>query len=310
VQQNNIQISPDAPTLQLVPIGAPVARLRGVSKRFGDVEALADFNLQLHAGEALALFGTAGAGKSTAINILLGQRIPDQGEAQLFSSDPWFPQTRQAIGVVLQDTEFPTALRVCEVVDLIRAHYPKPRPTIDLLRQWGLQGQEQRQIRWLSTAQRRKLALALAFVGNPKVVFLDEPTRGLDLESREEAWQVIRFYHQQGGTVLFATRSLEEVEALATNVILLDRGQSVAEADAATIKAHVGLKRIHFKGQALPKTPGPVRVIQEHDGYSVYTSDADEYVRCLVRQGIAFEQLEISPIDLEEALLIVSGRTS
>jgi ABC-2 type transport system ATP-binding protein len=307
MQRNGVQTGPDAPTLQLVPAGAPLARLRDVSKRFGQIEALKDFNLQLCSGEVLALLGPEGAGKTTVFRILLGQCYPDKGEAQLLGSDPAFPESRQAIGVTLQEIDFPATLRVSEVIDLVGAHYLAPLPSAHLLKQFGLQGLEHRQIGHLSGGQQRRLAVALAFVGDPRVVFLDEPTAGLDAESRHEIWRAVQAYAQQNGTVLLATQSLEETEALATRVVLIDHGQTITEDNVAAIKARVGLKQVRFKGQALPNLPSIVRARQEYGRYSVYTSDADDLVRSLVRQGVAFESLEVVPVSLQEALRVISG---
>ncbi len=307
MQSNAVQTGPDAPTLQLLPVGEPLARLHDVSRHFGKIEALRDFNLQLCAGEALALLGPGGAGKSTALSILLGQRYPDKGEAQLLGSDPSFPESRQAVGVALQETDFPATLRVSEVIDLVRAHYLAPLPSVNLLRQFGLQGLERHRTGKLSTGQKRRLAVALAFAGDPRIVVLDEPTAGVDTEARHEIWRGVQAYIQQNGTLLFATESIEETEALATRVMLIDHGQPITEGSVAAIKARVGLKQVRFEGQVLPNHPSIVRATQEHGLYSVYTLDADDLVRSLVRQGIAFERLEVLPVSLQEALRIVLG---
>jgi ABC-2 type transport system ATP-binding protein len=196
---------------------------------------------------------------------------------------------------------------VQEVVELVRAHYPHPLATAEVLARFGLQEGQRRQTGGLSGGQRRRLAVALAFVGNPKAVFLDEPTTGLDVAARRELWQAVRAYVAAGGTVLLTTHYLEEAEALATRVVVLNRGQVVATGSVEEIQAQVGLSRVRFHAAELPPLPGVVR--QEHDNgwYTLYTRDADEVVRHLVGQQVAFTRLEVQPLSLEEAFLALTG---
>jgi ABC-2 type transport system ATP-binding protein len=205
------------------------AALNGVSKRFGDMLALDRIDLELRSGEALALLGPNGAGKTTALSIMLGLRSPDHGRAELFGADPRRPEARASIGVTPQEISFPPTLRVDEIVDLVRAHFADPLPTHDLLARFGLEQVRRRQAGGLSGGERRRLAVALAFAGSPRAVFLDEPTTGLDVESRRTVWAELETYADAGGTVLLTTHYIEEAEALATRVVLLAKGRVVAE---------------------------------------------------------------------------------
>jgi len=289
--------------------GIPVAELDNVSKRFGRIRALDGVTLTLHAGEVLFLLGPNGAGKTTAINILIGLRQPDRGRARLFGLDPRLPRARRELGVMLQEVAFPPTLRVGEIVDLVRGHYPHPLPRREVLGLVGLSEVEMRQAGGLSSGQRRRLAVALAFAGAPRAVVLDEPTVGLDVESRRQVWEMIRRYAAEGGAVFLTSHFLHEAEALATRVAVIDRGHIIAHSTVEGIKARVGLKRVRLRADALPVLPGVARLDRSGDTYTIYTADADQVVRMLVTEGVAFRDLEVHPTDLEEAFLAITGGT-
>jgi ABC-2 type transport system ATP-binding protein len=211
------------------------AALRAVTKRFGETLALDRIDLAVDAGEVVALLGPNGAGKTTALSILLGLRRPDEGNAEIFGTDPRRPPARVAIGVTPQEAGFPPTLRVREIVDLVRAHFPFPAPTDELLERFDLIGIARRQAGGLSGGERRRLAVALAFAGEPAAIFLDEPTAGLDVESRRSVWKEIDQYSLDGGTVLLTTHYLEEAERLAEKIVLLARGRVVAEGTSVAL---------------------------------------------------------------------------
>jgi ABC-2 type transport system ATP-binding protein len=213
------------------------AALRSVSKRFGKTVALDRLDLAVEEGEVLALLGPNGAGKSTALSILLGLRRPDSGRAELFGRDPQTLTARAAIGVTPQESGFPQTLRVGEIADLVRAHFPRPAGRDDLLRRFGLLEVERRQAGGLSGGSRRRLAVALAFAGQPRAVFLDEPTTGLDVEARLSVWAELETYAAGGGTILLTTHHLEEAERLASRIVLIAAGSVVAEGTAEQLAA-------------------------------------------------------------------------
>jgi ABC-2 type transport system ATP-binding protein len=223
------------------------AALRGVSKRFGETVALDRVNLGIEAGEVVALLGPNGAGKSTALSILLGLRRPDEGRAEVFGVDPRRPSARIAVGVAPQESGFPPTLRVREIVDLVRAHFPSPAATDELLGRFDLAAIARRQAGGLSGGERRRLSVALAFAGEPAAIFLDEPTAGLDVESRRAVWTEIDQYSADGGTVLLTTHYLEEAERLAPKIVLLAHGRVVAE---GTVDALAGQTRAQGLEQA------------------------------------------------------------
>jgi ABC-2 type transport system ATP-binding protein len=231
------------------------AALRRVTKRFGETTALDTVDLEIAAGEVVALLGPNGAGKTTALSILLGLRRPDSGRAELFGRDPRQPSARAAIGVTPQDGGFPLTLRVGEVVDLVRAHFPRPASRQELLERFGLQGIARRQTGGLSGGERRRLSVALAFAGRPQAVFLDEPTTGLDVEARRAAWREIGLFAGEGGTVLLTTHYLEEAEALASRIVLIARGRIVAEGTSVELSAQASAAGLEEAFLALTEAP-------------------------------------------------------
>jgi ABC-2 type transport system ATP-binding protein len=211
--------------------------LSGVTKSFPAVRALDGLDLVVDEGETLALLGPNGAGKTTAIRVLLGLRRPDAGSARLFGRDPRQLDARRCVGCTPQETTFPLTLRVRELVDLIRAHYPAPLAYGELGERFDLEGLERRQVGGLSGGERRRLGCALAYAGNPKLVVLDEPSAGLDVESRLHLWEAIK---EHGRTTLLTTHYLEEAATLATRVAIIRAGRVVADGSVEELEARSG----------------------------------------------------------------------
>ncbi len=213
------------------------ALLHRVSKRYRGTLALDRVDLEVQAGEVVALLGPNGAGKTTALSVLLGLRSPDSGHAELFGRDPRQPGSRAAVGVSPQESGFPPTLRVVEILDLVRAHFGDPADRAGLLDRFGLRWIARRQAGGLSSGERRRLSVALAFAGRPRAVVLDEPTAGLDVEARRAVWREVERHAAEGGTALLTTHHLEEAEALAGRIVLLAQGRVVAEGAPAALKA-------------------------------------------------------------------------
>lgn len=280
------------------------ARLEGASKSFGEIRALDNVSYEVSRGEIVAVLGPNGAGKTTSLSLLLGLRRPDRGVATLFGRDPRIPTTRCRLGTTPQEMAFPATLRVGEIVDLVRAHYPKPRSAASLLGHFGLSELARRQTGGLSGGERRRLAVALAFVGNPELVVLDEPTTGLDLEARTAVWEAIREFVSSDGAVLLTTHYLEEAEALATTVVVIDRGRVAARGSVDEIRARAGAGRISFRREPLP--PDLVAEVSENGGRVViHASEPENVLRRLVYAGARLEDLEVRPLPLEEALRLL-----
>ncbi|MEV6691015.1 ABC transporter ATP-binding protein [Micromonospora sp. NPDC051196] len=284
-----------------------LARAERVSRRYGDVLALDQVDLEVRAGELVGLLGPNGAGKSTLISLLVGLRKPTSGRVELNGGDPRDPASRRQIGVTPQETGLPGTLRVGEVVDFVSAHYPDPVPRGELLDRFGLAELTRRQCGGLSGGQKRRLAVALAFVGRPRLVVLDEPTTGLDVEARHTLWEAIRTFHADGGTVLLSSHYLEEVEALARRVVVIGQGRVLADDTVDAVRAVVGVRRVSLTADPLPPLPGVVRTEHVDGRTHLLTADADQLVRDLVTSGVEFRDLEVRPTSLEEAFLAITA---
>jgi len=284
-----------------------VCRLHEVTKAYGATTALHGVSLELGAGEVLALLGPNGAGKTTALSLLVGLRRPDSGTARLFGEDPRRPSARRHVGVTPQELDFPGTLRVVELLDLVRAHYPQPAGTLDLLRRFGLEAIARRQAGGLSGGERRRLAVALAFAGRPRALFLDEPTAGLDVAARRRVWEEVRAFAASGGAVLLTTHDLAEAEQLASCVCVIHRGRILVDGTLAEVRAVAGLTRIRIRAGALPSVPGIARH-ERHDGqHTLFARHADEVIRALVLGGVTLDGLEVLPAGLEEAFVAMTG---
>ncbi len=284
-----------------------VARATNVTKRYDVTEAVRGVSLRLFNGELLGLLGPNGAGKTTLLGLLLGLRRPDAGTVRLFGLDPRSMVARASVGVTGQETGFPPTLRVSEVVDLVRAHFPNPVARDELLVRFDLAGIARQQAGGLSGGQRRRLAVALAFVGRPRALFLDEPTTGLDVESRQAVWREIREHVASGGAVLLTSHYLDEVEALATRVAVMRCGEVVAEGSVSEIRLRAGLTRVRVEAAALPALRGVERIRREGGSFLIYTADADGLVNQLVSSGTPFSGLEVVSASLEDAFLGLTG---
>jgi len=288
----------------------PLARTERATRHYGQNKALDGVTLAVHRGEMVELLGPNGAGKTTLINLLVGLRRPTSGVVELFGGDPRHPASRRRIGVTPQESSFPPTLRVGECVDYVSGYYDNPVDRTELLGRFGLDGLAKRQTGGLSGGQRRRLAVALAFVGRPELVFLDEPTTGLDVEARHALWDGIRAFHAAGGTVLLTSHYLEEVEALAERVVVLGNGRVLADDTTAAVRGLVGVRRVSVTVDRLPQLSGVTRVETVDGRTHILTPDSDRLVRELVGSGVSFVDLEVRPTSLEEAFLSLTGGDS
>jgi ABC-2 type transport system ATP-binding protein len=285
-----------------------LARALDATRRYGDVLALDRLNLDVHAGELVGLLGPNGAGKSTLVSLLTGVRRPTSGTVELCGGNPRHAATRRSLGVTPQETGLPGALRVGEVVDFVRAHYPDPLGQAELLARFGLADLVKRQTGSLSGGQKRRVAVALAFVGRPRIVFLDEPTTGLDVEARHALWDAIRQFHADGGTVVLTSHYLEEIEALAQRVVVIGGGRVLADDSVAAVRGLVSIRRVSLTTAVpVPELAGVVSTERDGDRTHLLTGDADRLVRDLVTLGVRFTDLEVRPTSLEEAFLTLTS---
>ena len=296
-----------------------VASVESVSKSLGDTVALDDLSMQVHAGESLGLLGPNGAGKSTLISLLTGTRRADTGTVTIFGGDPTSPDSRRRLGVTPQATALPVTLRVREVFAFVGAHFGTTQEHLDeLAASFDLADLLEKQCGSLSGGQQRRLMVALALVGDPELVILDEPTTGLDVESRDRLWARLRRYRDEGGTLVITSHYLAEIEALASRVLVVDHGRVIADGTVRQITEQVQLRRILLRTtapeQQLLALPGTVSVTpeSESDPHHVVlaTRDADATVRALVADGIDFSDLQVHGASLEEAFLALTTHQS
>jgi ABC-2 type transport system ATP-binding protein len=212
------------------------AQLTRILKHYGAIDALRGLDLSIGPGELVALLGANGAGKTTAVRILLGLAAPTSGEARVFGADPRDAAGRMRIGAVLQAARVPETLRVREHIDLFSSYYPNPMPMGEVIAAAGLEGLEKRKYGQLSGGQQKRVLFALAICGNPELLILDEPTVGLDVEARRAMWKQVRSFVARERSVLLTTHWLGEAEALADRVVVLHRGTVVAEGTPQQIK--------------------------------------------------------------------------
>ena len=288
-----------------------LARLDHVTRRFGDVTALDDVSLDIRPGQLVGMLGPNGAGKSTLLSLVQGLRRPSSGTVELFGGSPHDARNRLLLGCTPQATALPETLKVGEVVDFVGAHFTDPVPRPELLAEFGLTELERRQTGALSGGQKRRLSVALAFVGRPRLVLLDEPTTGLDVDARRVLWDAIRSQHDRGATVVITSHYLEEVEALAQRVVVIGQGRVLEDDSIGRVLARVSLRQITLESEQrerIATLPGVVRQVTDATGKTTfYAQDSDAFVVELVRSGIPFANLAVRGATLEEAFLTLTA---
>ena len=256
------------------------------------------------------MLGPNGAGKTTSISLLLGLRKPTSGKALLFGLDPNKLDARSRVGVMLQESGIPQMLKVNETVDLFRSYYPKPMTRDRAIAMAGLEEKAGALVKELSGGQRQRLYFALAVCGDPDVLFLDEPTVGLDVEGRRSFIERIAEFAQLGRTVVLTTHYLEEADQLAKRVIVIDRGVVIADATPAEIKSKVAGKRVRFVAPGLHEKnlDGlPVTAVTIKDGrVQLLTNQPESVLRDLFQRGVEISDLEVSGADLEDAFIAMT----
>jgi ABC-2 type transport system ATP-binding protein len=285
-----------------------VVELVDAHKRYGSLEAVKGVSLAIGHGELVAMLGPNGAGKTTCIALMLGLRKPTSGQARLFGLAPTDRRARSRCGVMLQESGVPDTLKVRELVELFGSYYPHPMPVDRAIALAGLQEQARQQAQKLSGGQRQRLYFALAVCGDPQVIFLDEPTVGMDVEARRAFLESIRAFAAEGKTIVLTTHYLEEADELAERVVVIDRGVVIADAPPEMIKSRVVGKRVSFRtapGLSEADLRGLPYSSLELDGETVRLLSAapEELLRELFRRGLEIKDLQVVGADLEEAFL-------
>ncbi len=286
---------------------AAVAALKAVTKQYGEIKALNDLSLHLYPGEVVALLGPNGAGKTTAVRLLLGLISPNRGSASILGRDPRDPASRTRIGAMLQVSRVPESLRVREHIDLFRSYYPNPLPVAEVVRIAKLGGLEDRFFGKLSGGQRQRVLFGLALCGNPDLLVLDEPTVGMDIESRRGLWDEVRGLAARGKTVLLTTHYLEEADALASRVVVINQGKVISEGTPAQIKSRVAGRRIRCVTALDPSflrgLPTVTDVQEDREAMIVTTCNPEKVIAEMLSRDESLHDLEISSAGLEDAFL-------
>ncbi len=300
----------------------PVIVVDDVRKHYGDVRAVDGVSFEVRRGEIFGLLGPNGAGKTTTVEMLEGLRAPDSGRLSVLgvdvARDP--DALRPRIGVALQTAALYPKLTVVELIDLFRSFYPRARPTEELVEALGLGERRNAQTRELSGGQRQRLAVALALVNEPEIVFLDEPTTGLDPAARRSLWDLIGGLRDRGTTVLLTTHYMEEAEVLCNRIAIMDHGRvlelgTVDELVSRRFQERsVRFDRIDVIGDgALAALPGVVTVGHDDDAVILYTGDVPATIGGLLalteRHGVEPQNLLVRRPALEDVFLALTGRT-
>jgi ABC-2 type transport system ATP-binding protein len=295
---------------------AAALELRRVAKTFhaphGDVRAVQSMELRVARGETVALLGPNGAGKSTAIDMVLGLAEPDAGEVLLFGAAPRSAVSAGVVGAMLQTGGLVRDLSVRELVAMIGSLFPAPLPVDDAIALAGVGAIAGRRTQTLSGGETQRVRLAVALVGDPTLLVLDEPTVAMDVESRHAFWHTMRGLAGEGRTVLFATHYLEEADAYADRAVLMAGGRVVADGPTTALKSMVGLRTITATvpaadAGALAALPGVAGAERHGDAVILSCPDSDAAIRGLLAAHPEARDIEIRGAGLEEAFLALTA---
>ena len=287
-----------------------LASLGSARKSYGKLLALDDMSLQLRSGQVLALLGANGAGKSTAVAVMLGLVEAEQGKVMLLNQHPHAMEARRRTGVMLQSTALPDTLQVGELLAMTRGYYPQPLDVADCVAMAGLDGLLDRRYGKLSGGQQRRVQFAMAICGRPQVLFLDEPTTGLDIDARQQMWAAIRERAAAGCAVLLTTHYLEEAEALADHVVVMQAGRTLAEGSVEQIRERVLQRRIRCNTRVHENTvvhwPGVRRVQRIGDTLEIQVEPVEPVVARLLAEDPLLSELEVHRAGLADAFLEIT----
>ena len=286
-------------------------RLDGVSRDFGDFRALDHIDLEIPAGGTVGLLGPNRSGKTTLLSLVSGLRAPTDGTVRLFGLDPRDPAARVRLGVTPQQSGLVSYLTVRGLIRFVGRHFTDAEATDALLSAFRIEHLADKRIGGLSGGQQRLLSVALAFVGRPRLVLLDEPSTGLDITARSLLWEVIRERSQNGITILLTSHYLDEVQELSDRVVMIRQGRIVADDTTAGIIRHTATTEVHVTtddDRALA-LPGVTAGRREGGTVVLSVEDAATALQALARAGVVYTDIDIQKPDLEAAFTRLSRQT-
>lgn len=297
-----------------------VIEVQDLVKHYGEIEAVAGVDLSIDAGEVFALLGPNGAGKTTIVEILEGHRTKTSGSVSVLGCDPAKAGRayRERIGIVLQATAVEEQLTVEEAIDLYGSLYPKQRKTGELIELVGLEEKTHSRIKALSGGQRRRLEFALGIVGDPEVIFLDEPTTGFDPSARRQAWSIVENLTALGKTVLLTTHYMDEAQRLADRVAVIVKGKIVAEGTPETLggrESATALITFEANGRSIEELSlsAGVATLSENGRVTVRsmdpTRDLHQITGWAIERGVELSGLTVTRPSLEDVYLELTGGT-
>ena len=296
--------------------GTPLAvDFQDVSKRYDGHLALDGAGIGIPLGQTVALLGPNGAGKSTTINLMLGLLDPSAGSVRILGLEPRVAVASGRVGAMLQTAGMPVGARVDELIAFVRRLHPQPLPTESIVSRSGLDGLERRPIETLSGGEAQRVRFAMAIAGDPDLVFLDEPTVGMDVETRRAFWAEMQTFASEGRTVVFATHYLDEADATAQRIVVLDRGRIVADGSPRSIKARVAGRVISFSLPGVTPAdlsrirtlPAVTTVEANGERVAVRTTDSDAVIAWMYGDGLHVRDLEVAGADLEDAFVALTA---
>ncbi len=295
---------------------------RGLKKYYGEVRAVDGVDLEVEEGEVFGILGPNGAGKTTTLEMLETLREPDEGEITILGYDTRENprEIKELIGVQLQTTAFFDELTVWETIDLFRSFYSRALPISTLVELAELTDKAGARVSTLSGGQHKRLSIALALVNDPRLIFLDEPTTGLDPQARRRIWDVVGLLREQGKTVVITTHYIEEAEELCERVAVMDHGRIIATGTPhRLISEHVPESTITFRMypgmdvNMIKEIPGVVEANSENGFYRVITTSPHETLMAIVsigrQEGLEVEEVNMRRASLEDVFLKLTGRT-
>lgn len=275
----------------------PLAELSGITKRFKEIVALDNLSLDVRPGELFAILGPNGAGKTTAISLLLGLQQPDSGSVRLFGKSPLLVEPRRQVGVMMQEASLAPELRVREQISLFTSYYPSPFTPDEVMEMTQIAALRDRPYGKLSGGQKRQVQFAIAVCGRPKLLFLDEPTVGLDVEARERMWTMLRAIVDRGSSIVLTTHYLEEAEALADRVAVLAKGRVIASGSVSEMRSLVVRTRITcstiLAAEQVRSWPGVGSVTRDRQHLHITATNAEAVVRQLLAGDDDLQELEV-----------------